>query len=149
MDMMLWRLGRWLRLLGQDVASPKEASDQELLARAIRENRILVTRDKRLAEDCRRSKAACILIRTSQIEEQLAEMAKSGVPLQLDPQRCTCCNSPLQRLQSQEKATWRCVNCKKVYWEGGHWRRMRERLQAVRSRLSSEAQGSSCQGPIK
>jgi hypothetical protein len=47
-DLMLLRLARWLRLLGQDVANPESDSDKALLGQAKRENRILVTRDKRV-----------------------------------------------------------------------------------------------------
>ena len=81
-DLMLMRLGRWLRLLGQDVANPEGGSDSELLARAKRENRTIITRDKRLFQACRVAGVECVLIRSSKISDQLLEMAREGVPLQ-------------------------------------------------------------------
>ena len=45
---MLMRLGRWLRLLGQDVANPEGSSDDELLSQARKENRTIITRDREL-----------------------------------------------------------------------------------------------------
>ncbi|MDD1736101.1 MAG: Mut7-C RNAse domain-containing protein, partial [Methanothrix sp.] len=51
-DLMLMRLGRWLRLLGQDVALPEGESDEELLRQAAEENRMVITRDKRLSQAC-------------------------------------------------------------------------------------------------
>lgn len=132
-DQMLLRLGRWLRLLGMDVANPENASDSELLQRAIREKRTLVTRDKRLADACRRRQAECILIKASRLDEQLREMAKRGIPLELRPQRCTLCNCTLQRVYPAEKGTWKCEGCKKLYWEGSHWINMEKMLEKIRS----------------
>ena len=95
-DLMLLRLGRWLRLLGQDVANPDETTDDDLLGQAKREKRTILTRDKRLAETCQSQKIECILIRSSHLSEQLQEMVQRGILLELDPQRCTLCNCPLQ-----------------------------------------------------
>jgi len=132
-DQMLLRLGRWLRLLGMDVANPENAGDSELLQRAIKEKRTLVTRDKRLADACRRTQAECILIRASQLDEQLREMAQKGVPLVLRPQRCTLCNCTLQKVHHTEKATWKCEGCGKLYWVGSHWINMEKMLEKIRS----------------
>ncbi|VVB69424.1 Mut7-C RNAse domain protein [uncultured archaeon] len=132
-DQMLLRLGRWLRLLGMDVANPENASDSELLRKSIKEKRVLVTRDKRLVDACRSLQGECILIRASRLEEQLREMAQRGVPLALNPQRCTLCNSALQKVDSAKKATWRCEGCKKIYWEGSHWINMEKMLEKIRS----------------
>jgi uncharacterized protein with PIN domain len=132
-DQMLLRLGRWLRLLGMDVANPEDSSDSELLQKAIKEKRTLVTRDKRLADACRRRQAECILIRASRLDEQLREMAQMGVPLELRPQRCTLCNCTLQKADSEKKATWKCEGCGKLYWEGSHWINMEKMLEKIRS----------------
>ena len=94
MDQMLMRLGRWLRMLGQDVANPENADDRELMERALAENRTLLTRDRGLAESCRAAKASCILIKSSQLEEQLRELSKMGVALELKPLRCTHMQQP-------------------------------------------------------
>ncbi|VVB70385.1 Mut7-C RNAse domain protein [uncultured archaeon] len=135
-DLMLMRLGRWLRLLGQDVKNPAgPGEDEGLLSLAKSEGRTLITRDRRLAEACRHADGKCILIRSSGIEEQLAELAEEGVPLVLKPRRCTICNAPLQKIESgsQEMGTWCCPACKKLYWKGGHWQKMEKMLQTVRS----------------
>jgi uncharacterized protein with PIN domain len=132
-DLMLMRLGRWLRLLGQDVANPKESSDSELLARAKEERRTIITRDKRLFQACRGRGMECILIRSSNISDQLREMAAEGVPLRLDPQRCTLCNTLLQEVKSEQSRKWECPGCKKLYWQGGHWKKMERMLEIIRS----------------
>ncbi len=95
-DLMLMRLGRWLRLLGQDVARPEGESDAELLLQAKKESRTIITRDKGLFQACPGAGVQCMLIRSSAISDQLLEMADAGVPLRLDPQRCTLCNGLLE-----------------------------------------------------
>ena len=130
---MLMRLGRWLRLLGQDVDNPEGISDDHLLARARKENRTLITRDKELFQACRRADVPCILIRSSKISDQLMEMSTKGVLLQLDPKRCTLCNSLLLEIESNSSRKWECPACKKLYWQGGHWEKMERMLESIRS----------------
>src|SRR5512137_1135752 len=61
-DQMLLRLGRWLRLVGLDVANPEESEDRKLLHKAKKENRALITRDRSLAKMCKSAGVECILI---------------------------------------------------------------------------------------
>ena len=131
-DQMLLRLGRWLRLLGQDVENPGEDDDKGLLKRALQENRTLITRDKRLADSCCSAGASCVLIKSARLEEQLEEIAKLGIPLDLNPTRCTVCNSPLRNVEPSEKEMWICEGCGKLYWHGSHWQRITETLNKLR-----------------
>ena len=93
---MLMSLGRWLRLVGMDVANPGVADDPELMIKAKRENRVLVTRDKRLAENCLNRWSRMHSATTTSLLGQLNEMAKKGVKMELNPQRCTVCNGLLR-----------------------------------------------------
>jgi len=138
-DLMLMRLGRWLRLLGQDVACPTGERDEELLCQAKEERRTIITRDKRLFLAAPGAGISCLLIRSSNIYDQLLEMAKAGVPLRLDPQRCTVCNGRLQEVKTLGIDRWQCSACKKLYWEGGHWQKMENMLQAIRSQREENA----------
>jgi len=131
-DLMLLRLARWLRLLGQDVANPESGSDKALLGQAKGENRILITRDKRLFSSCSAAEVEGILIRSSRIGEQILEMAEKGIALRMDPQRCTLCNSPLKEAEGREGEIWICPNCQRLYWRGGHWKNMEKMLDALR-----------------
>jgi hypothetical protein len=136
---MLMSLGRWLRLVGMDVANPGAADDPELMIKARQENRVLVTRDKRLAENCRTAGVECILIQSTSLLGQLNEMAKKGVKMELNPQRCTVCNGLLRLTvkgagdQSLHERTWKCEVCRKLYWEGAHWKRIEDTLKQIRS----------------
>lgn len=134
------RLGRWLRLVGMDVANPKEANDKTLLQKAKRENRVLITRDRRLAALCKTARVDCILINSNRLSDQMEEMACVGVKLQLNPRRCTICNGILRdavrptngQFPVQEKI-WECEDCKKLYWAGSHWKRIEETLEEIGS----------------
>jgi uncharacterized protein with PIN domain len=136
---MLMRLGRWLRLVGMDVANPGDDDDPELMIKAMRENRVLITRDKRLAENCRTAGVECILIQSTSLLGQLNEMADAGVKMELNPQRCTVCNGPLRVAvkragdQSPHERAWECEVCGKLYWSGSHWKRIEDTLKQIRS----------------
>ena len=132
-DLMLMRLGRWLRLLGQDAADPEGISDEALLSQARKENRTIITRDKGLFLACQGAGVQCILIQSSKISGQIMEMAAEGVPLQLNPQRCTLCNTLLHEVGSKQSQKWVCPGCKKLYWQGGHWKKMEKMLESIRS----------------
>jgi uncharacterized protein with PIN domain len=142
-DQMLLRLGRWLRLVGQDVANPEEADDTKLLQKARLENRILITRDRNLAELCRSVGVDCILINSNGLHDQMKEMARIGIKLQLNPQRCTICNGTLMEAVkgtnsenghfSNLEKMWECEACGKLYWAGSHWKKMEETLSKIDS----------------
>jgi uncharacterized protein with PIN domain len=145
-DQMLMRLGRWLRLMGQDVANPPKGDDHKLVMAAKGEGRTLITRDRVLAEKCRKAGIGYVLIKSSNIEDQLKEMGQSGVRLEINPLKCTLCNGSLRRIGSEEAdirrkllhldeetPIWMCEDCRKLYWVGTHWTRIRERLEDIRS----------------
>ena len=140
-DQMLLRLGRWLRLVGKDVANAGEVDDRELVQKSRLENRTLITRDRDLAELCRISGVDCILINSNGLNDQMKEMARIGIKLQLNPQRCTICNGTLREpvkcidnenghLQNIKK-TWECEDCGKLYWAGSHWKKIEEILEKI------------------
>ena len=49
-DEMLGSLARWLRLMGYDTRYERDSNDTDILERARLDDRILLTRDKKLAE---------------------------------------------------------------------------------------------------
>ena len=116
-------------MLGLDVANPEGSDDKELLDRAKAEGRILLTRDRILADDCVRIGARCILIRSQRLECQLREMARAGIAMKLNPRRCTICNCKLAEAKGEK---WRCTGCGKLYWHGSHWRNIEEALDRIR-----------------
>lgn len=82
-DLMPMRLGRWLRLLGQNVHLPKGKSDAELLLQAKEESRTIITRDRGLFQACPGAGVQCVLIRSTAISDQ-QEALLGGRPLEED-----------------------------------------------------------------
>ncbi|RLF20494.1 MAG: hypothetical protein DRM97_07655, partial [Thermoprotei archaeon] len=68
---MLGSLARWLRILGVDTLYPRDYSDEELIMLARREKRVIITRDKKLAEIARRQGIEVFLLDTCNIKQAL------------------------------------------------------------------------------
>lgn len=136
-DEMLGKLAKELRTLGYDTLYLKHVDDDEVLDRALAEDRLLLTRDQELAE---RAEDRGVLIRSREPAEQLDHML--GV-LGLDPtaeaflSRCLECNGRLEEDPDaadlpegvEDQTTWRCPGCRKVYWWGTHAEDMYERFR--------------------
>lgn len=141
-DEMLLRLARWLRAAGYDAAMGAcGTNDADLVARAVMENRLLLTRDRKILE--RRAAAGrTLLLAGTGIEDWVAELT---VRLNLDWQcrpfsRCLVCNTELvpappslhHRVPpgAADPAVVRhCPGCERLYWPGSHVRRMARQLE--------------------
>ncbi len=140
-DAMLGRLARWLRALGFDTAYEAHIADDELASRAGSEGRLVLTRDRRLAGE--QNAKGVLVIAADRPVAQLREVFSRltlDVPDRLFT-RCTICNTQLEPLPADEARArvpsnvlarhtdfTRCPTCGRIYWEGGHARRMRERM---------------------
>jgi uncharacterized protein with PIN domain len=147
-DGNLGRLARWLRALGCDAVVHGGRADRFLLLRALREDRVVLTMSRRLAE--RPFRGRLVRIAAERWEEQLTEAAEA-LGLHCDDRtvlgRCLDCNAPLldagrdevrDRVPAYVLATqetfWRCARCGRVFWAGSHAERM---LRIMRSRTPS------------
>lgn len=142
-DHMLIKLAKWLRMTGHDVSSPPQnANDSDLISMACKEERVLITRDKDLAQRCKKLGVGCIFVKSSHLEDQLREMKGNGLFLQMRPIRCTMCNGKLMKVTderhkkrypflNEDTATWICQRCGRVYWEGSHWKKIKEKLSEI------------------
>ncbi|WP_123537246.1 DUF5615 family PIN-like protein [Halosimplex salinum] len=133
LDTMLGKLATYLRMCGYDAAYAGERGiedDEDVLAVAHTEGRVLVTRDRDLAARAERSQ----LLSTREVTEQLRELRRSGFDVELapEPSRCSACNGPLERVdrteptpeyapETHEETVWRCRNCGQHFWKGSHW----------------------------
>jgi uncharacterized protein with PIN domain len=146
-DTMLGTLARWLRALGYDTLYLGQAHDRDLRQVARQEDRVLVTRDRRLA--LLAWPRAC-LIRAEEVDAQLAELV-AALGLAVDEERwlsrCLDCNTPLtprtpdevrgrvpERVLVAHEAFFECPGCGKVYWPGSHADAMLERLRRLHNR---------------
>ncbi|MDN3556441.1 Mut7-C RNAse domain-containing protein [Halomonas maura] len=148
LDVHLGRLARYLRLLGFDCRYHHQADDAALAARAEREGRILLTRDRNLLKRKRVALGRCV--RAGDPITQLEEVARAFSLLgELAPfTRCTRCNG---RLVTVDKAAvdhrlepltrryvddfLQCEACGQVYWHGSHVAHMQALVERLRRRL--------------
>jgi uncharacterized protein with PIN domain len=139
-DHMLGSLARWLRMLGYDSHYDKILSDNEIIQFARKEGRRILTRDRELAE-----RGGGFYISSTELEEQLLAVAKEfSLSYRLDRMRCSVCNGTLQKIDASSikdkvpqrsfenaKEFWRCDSCRKIYWDGTHWKGIMDRFERL------------------
>jgi len=140
-DHMVLRLGRYLRLLGYDVFHDPRLRTHELILISNREDRIFLSRNRRLAEQYPSPHRLLLLPE----EDPVAQFRYVVNRLSLDARqafsRCAVCNHELRPADRSEAAgrvpadvlekadTLRyCPGCGRFYWEGTHVRNTRRRL---------------------
>lgn len=143
-DCMLGKLAKWLRLIGCDTAYVHEADDNELVKRALREDRVLLTRDGELAKR-RMLRGRSLLIESEETGRQLRQViGRFGIRIGPDGlfTRCIVCNEPIEDVpkpsvrelvppyvyKTQERFG-RCPSCGKIYWRGTHVDHVLEALE--------------------
>jgi len=135
LDVHLGTLTRRLRLLGVDCAYSNDADDDELVARAGEQRRVLLTQDRGLLR--RRSLWLGGYVRGARPDQQLADVLDRFEPPLAPWTICTACNgrlSPVPKaavegsLLPGTRRTYdvfaRCPACGRVYWHGAHGRRL-------------------------
>lgn len=143
-DAMLGKLARWMRTLGCDVEYAKEIGDAQLVLKALAQGRVILTRDRLLAN--RRSvHGRCLFIESDAIGAQLRQVVKAfGIGKTPALTRCLRCNTLLgyadkgsvkglvpQFIYETHDAFSVCASCKRVYWCGSHKARMLEEIERM------------------
>jgi uncharacterized protein len=146
-DEMLNGLGRWLRAAGYDtVIAVGGLSDRAIAARCAEEHRVLLTKDRRLATTIR-GDAPVVLLPGGGIDEAARGLRGAlGINWQHAPfTRCIVDNRLLEaapphsatQVPERSRAAGGplrvCPECGRLYWPGGHARRMQQRLAAWQS----------------
>jgi uncharacterized protein with PIN domain len=136
-DQMLGRLRMWLRICGLDAAGTHDQADSELVRRATAEQRVLLTRDRALAD----VPGVCVhYVKATRGLEQLQEVvAAFGLVLRRSQltSRCTKCNVPVEKIDKMAfvdrvpaSVLGRydhftvCRVCNRIYWPGEHYVRI-------------------------
>jgi uncharacterized protein len=147
-DVNVAKLATLLRMVGIDCLSPPRLDDASLAETAVREGRILLTRDRNLLK--RKIITHGHLIRSHLPEKQLSEiLSLYGLHDKLHPfTRCMKCNTSLisvnkedilDRLEPLTKKYYDtffyCNGCKSIYWSGSHKSGMEETLAKTLSGL--------------
>src|SRR5574341_897929 len=146
LDNHLGRLAVYLRMLGFDALYRNDIQDEELAQVSNREERILLTRDKRLL--MRNLVQQGYWLRSKIPHRQLEEVVRRfGLARITRPfQRCVRCNEPLvtvpkeailhrlKPLTRQYYDEFRlCPACDQVYWKGSHYQHMCQLIEQVLS----------------
>jgi len=143
------KLARWLRTLGYDTVYYTHDNTALLELQALREARVIITRNKVLYE---KTTIKSVYVEAEKAEQQLRKVI-SSVGLKADEEkmlsRCSLCNTVLVRvdkdaIQSSVPVNvfntrdqfMRCVSCQRIYWQGSHWGNIKQ----VFSRLTQGAQ---------
>ena len=141
----LGRLAKWLRILGFDSEYFKEDNIGSLIIQALRDSRIILTRNLRM-HDIYGTKI--IYIKSERLPEQVAQLLKE---LKLAPNskqmfsRCIICNTELIAVE-KEKIQDRvpeyvfatqdnfvtCPQCQRIYWQGTHWGNVKKILEGIK-----------------
>lgn len=156
LDVHLGKLARLLRMLGFDAAWQRESDDDALELAAVRERRILLSRDRGLLKRSSILRGYCV--RADDPSEQLEEVVvrfdleKSARPFT----RCLACGGPLAAVPVSQvrdqvpplvartyRSFSRCLACGKVYWRGTHARGMQEAVARALGRPSPSAPDAS------
>lgn len=146
-DINVGRLAKWLRVMGYDTLFPRDANDNDLVRIALREDRVLVTRDAgfSLRRAARQGQMHVVHIVDDDLRGQLRQLVRE---LKLDSQggfsRCVLCNELLSLaakvelvdrvppyVYQNQQSFMECPRCRRVYWRGTHWASMVSQLEQV------------------
>lgn len=144
LDVNLGKLAKWLRFLGFDSLYRNDYSDPELVTIAAGEQRIVLTRDRRLL--FAKAIEHGYWVRAVHPEKQLAEVLQHFDFYQAIRlfARCAICNGQLQPVAKAEvfdqlapktklyyQQFHRCTDCRQIYWQGSHIDKLRLRLKDI------------------
>ncbi|MGQ9523945.1 MAG: Mut7-C RNAse domain-containing protein [Armatimonadota bacterium] len=125
-------------MLGFDVLYYSSIDDDVLVCRALREGRVILTRDTDIA--FRKDVEACIYITSDRTVEQVRQViSELGLKINvahLSP-RCALCNEPLEEVDKEsvrgqvppytysvQQRFRKCSVCGRIYWHGSHVERV-------------------------
>jgi uncharacterized protein with PIN domain len=147
------KLAKWLRMMGYDSLFFNGSDDSHMVARALAEGRVILTRDteimKRRLITSGRLKA--VLIDSEEPEWQIRQLIDTlNLTHQFKPfTLCLECNQPLIE-RSQEEVKDRvppyvyktqsqymeCPACHRIYWRGTHWDAMTRKIKEFAYRIN-------------
>lgn len=144
LDVHLGKLARKLRMLGFDTLYQNDYTDPEIVRIALRERRIILTRDRGLLMI--KSVRHGYWIRSNRIDEQVIEtLTYYDLFYQIRAfHRCINCNGVIQRVDKKTvidrllpktaryyDAIYRCQGCNQLYWQGSHYQHMTRYVQIL------------------
>jgi len=141
---MLGKLAKWLKILGFDAVFFNKIEDEELMAIAEREDRILLTRDTGVIERSKNVEAQ--FIDSESWREQIKQVLDHfDLWEEVNPNsRCIECNFPLKEISKKRAKNLvtpfvyktadtfaLCPRCGRVFWRGTHLRDMEFKISQL------------------
>jgi hypothetical protein len=142
-DVHLGKLARRLRLLGFDTIYRNDLEDEEIIRIARTDDRIILTRDGEILSNKNvRSYRPGSIFSDEQIREVLSAFNLRG---QIRPfSRCIKCNGEIIPVDKDSVIAlvpprsgqfmeyfWQCQGCRKIYWQGSHYEKLRKWVDGV------------------
>jgi len=142
-DIMLGRLAKWLRIIGEDVIYGGHLTGYGLIRAARLEKRLILTRDRSLKN---KQPPPVLYLQSDHYREQLKQVVRDcGLVVEKRLfTRCIRCNTVLQSrtkesveksvppyvFSTQENFFW-CATCRRIYWSATHHQNMLEELKKL------------------
>lgn len=146
-DVNVGKLAVWLRALGYDTVFVNPIDDGELVEIALKENRIVLTRDSGIMRRRVVTSGHLTALHIHGIDwrQQLSQVIHAFKLRGHAPfTRCVKCNSPLESCPRQQAAVsvpklvlstqeefFSCPTCRRIYWQGSHWERMQSVMKGI------------------
>lgn len=144
-DVMLGKLAKTLRMLGYDVAYRSDASDEAVKLLALRERRVVLTRDHEIAATGLPIRV--VLVEGDRVTDQLRHVVRA-LELSADESRlftrCLLCNELVAEVPAEDVRGLvppyvhrtqtrfvRCPSCGRIYWAATHVERARRWLRSA------------------
>jgi len=142
----LGKLAKWLRILGFDTVYFRQNNKSSLVITAMRENRVVLTRNNKILED---RLLKTIFVKSLSVKEQLKEVL-SNLDITPDQKlmftRCTICNTQLEHIEKDnikskvpsyvfdsQEDFFCCKVCGRIYWRGSHWGNVVEVIKGLKT----------------
>lgn len=144
LDVHLGKLSRLLRMLGFDTLYKNDFNDRDIIKISLDNNRIILTRDIGILKH--RSVTHGYFIRFSNPIDQIIEIIhRFDLKSQVKPfHRCISCNDTIHPVNKKKilariptktaihfEKFYECSGCRKIYWEGSHYYRMKEQITGL------------------
>ncbi|HOX54906.1 MAG: Mut7-C RNAse domain-containing protein [Candidatus Omnitrophica bacterium] len=140
----LGRLAKWMRILGFDTEYFKEENYPKLKIIALRDQRIILTRNTRMSQP---KGIRLVQVKHDFLDEQLRDISQE-IDLKAEKNsmfsRCTICNVGLEAVEKEnikdkvpeyvfktQDKFLQCPNCHRIYWSGTHWGNVEKILKEV------------------
>ena len=143
-DANLGKLSKNLRLLGFDCVYDRNVTDSEVIKTALREHRIILTRDRRLLYN-KIITHGCFIHSDNPTRQTKQVINRFQLENSIKPfHRCLLCNGAIKKASESSVASvllpktryyynefFRCQHCGKVYWKGPHYEKMLSKLLSI------------------